>query len=217
MKSSSKSRLVLLGPPAAGKGSVAKLLTKHLAIPAGSTGAMLRQEVKSGSEIGKFAEAYTKQGKLFTDDIALQVVEAWLLRNGNQFILDGFPRTVGQAHAFEKMLAEKSLSVDIVFALELSVESIEQRILSRLTCSSCGSTFSTKLDKNLTVGSACPSCSKPLERRQDDNPETLRERLIQHRQLSAPVEDFYQERNLLVRINADQAPQAVFDEIALHL
>lgn len=177
---------------------------------------MLRQEIKSGSELGKLAESYTKHGKLFTDDIALRVVASWMERNGNHFILDGFPRTVGQALAFEEMLSKKTLSIDCVFALELSAEVIEQRILSRLTCSSCGSTYSMELDKNLEPTSPCPACSHPLESRYDDNLETLKERLSQHQELSAPVENFYQDRNLLTRINADQSPQAVFDDIIQH-
>ena len=135
-----KNRIVLLGPPASGKGTQAALLSATFGIPAASTGAMLREEKARGSAIGAEAERWTHEGKLFPDELALRVVWKWL-DNRRRFILDGFPRTLGQAQSFDDGLEERSLPLDVVYFLNLSDELARERMTSRLTCFQCGSVF----------------------------------------------------------------------------
>jgi len=188
------------------------MLSDHLQIPTGSTGAMLRQERTAGSDLGREADAYTAEGKLFPDTIALKVVERWLEENGDRFILDGFPRTVGQARAFDQMLTRRGGEVDAVIALQLPRTEIERRVLSRLTCEDCGATFSTSLH-NVAEGGECPKCGGRLGRRKDDTLEALDQRLQQHTTLSQPVEAHYAAQGKLVSIDVSAGVESAFQEV----
>lgn len=203
-----KSRVVLLGPPASGKGTQAALLSASFGIPHASTGAMLREENARGSEIGVEAECYTRDGRLFPDALAMKVVWRWLDDHG-RFILDGFPRTLGQAHSFDAGLKERKLPLDVVFLLELSEPAIRERLASRLTCSACGAVFSETFHQ-LAPENPCPRCGGKLDRRADDTPEALDERLVQYRELTLPVADHYRSRGLLKEIDVSPGRDAVF-------
>ncbi len=148
-----KNRIVLLGPPASGKGTQAALLSATFGIPAASTGAILREEKARGSDIGTEAERWTIQGKLFPDELALRVVWKWL-DNRRRFILDGFPRTLGQAKSFDQGLEERRLPLDVVYFLELSDDLVRERMTSRLTCASAAR-FTTR--SSMTSLSKCPA------------------------------------------------------------
>ena len=206
-----KSRIVLLGPPASGKGTQAALLSATFGIPATSTGAMLREEKARGSELGVEAEHWTLEGKLFPDDLALRVVWKWL-DDHRRFILDGFPRTLGQAKSFDRGLEERSLPLDVVYFLKLSDELVRERMTTRLTCLSCASVFNQKFH-NVTTGTPCPKCGGELVRRNDDTDEALDRRLAQYREHTLPVAHHYRGKGLLKEVNVTAGRDAVFNSL----
>ena len=206
-----KNRIVLLGPPASGKGTQAALLAATFGIPAASTGAMLREEKARGSELGGEAERWTIEGKLFPDELALRVVWKWL-DDRRRFILDGFPRTLGQARSFDQGLEERSLPLDVVYLLKLSDELVRQRMTSRLTCSSCASVFNQKFH-NVTTDTPCPKCGGELVRRNDDTDEALDRRLAQFREHTLAVAHHYRGKGLLKEVNVTAGRDAVFNHL----
>jgi adenylate kinase len=206
-----KNRIVLLGPPASGKGTQAALLSATFGIPAASTGAILREEKARGSEIGAEAERWTIQGNLFPDELALRVVWKWL-DNRRRFILDGFPRTIGQARSFDQGLDERSLPLDVVYFLKLSEKLVRERMTSRLTCSKCGSVFNEKFH-DVTTETPCPRCGGELVRRKDDTEEALDHRLAQFREHTLPVAHHYREKGLLKEVDVTAGRDAVFKRL----
>lgn len=210
-----KNRIVLLGPPASGKGTQAALLSATFGIPATSTGAMLREEKARGSQVGVEADRWTSQGRLFPDELALRVVWSWI-DGRTRFILDGFPRTVGQAESFDEGLQERSLPLDAVYFLNLPDSVVKQRMTSRLTCEACGSVFNEKFH-GLTSGAACPQCGGTLGRRNDDTDEALEQRLASYRELTLPVAAHYRGRGLLkevdVRPGRDEVYNALYQDM----
>jgi adenylate kinase len=206
-----KNRIVLLGPPASGKGTQAALLAATFGIPAASTGAILREEKARGSEIGAEAERWTIQGKLFPDELALRVVWRWL-GNRRRFILDGFPRTLGQAESFDHGLEERDLPLDVVYFLQLPDELIHERMTTRLTCTQCGSVFNEKFH-NVAVDTPCPRCGEELTRRDDDTHDALDRRLAQFREHTSPVVRHYREEGLLKEVDATAGRDAVFNRL----
>lgn len=203
-----KNRIVLLGPPASGKGTQAALLSATFGIPAASTGAILREEKARGSDIGIEAERWTIQGRLFPDELALRVVWKWL-DNRRRFILDGFPRTLGQAKSFDQGLEERRLPLDVVYFLELSDDLVRERTTSRLTCASCGAVYNEKFH-DVSLEMPCPRCGGELMRRNDDTHEALEHRLDQFRQHTLPVAHHYREKGLLKEVDATAGRDAVF-------
>lgn len=206
-----KSRIVLLGPPASGKGTQAALLSATFGIPAASTGAMLRDEKARRSKLGAEAERWTIQGKLFPDELALRVVWKWL-ENRRRFILDGFPRTLGQAESFDQGLEERNMPLDVVYFLNLSDELVRERMTSRLTCSRCASVFNEKFH-DVTIDTPCPRCGGDLVRRNDDTDEALDHRLAQYREHTLPVAHHYREKGLLKEVDVTAGRDAVFNRL----
>jgi len=206
-----KSRIVLLGPPASGKGTQAALLSATFGIPAASTGAMLRDEKARRSKLGAEAERWTIQGKLFPDELVLRVVWKWL-ENRRRFILDGFPRTLGQAESFDQGLEERNMPLDVVYFLNLSDELVRERMTSRLTCSRCASVFNEKFH-DVTIDTPCPRCGGDLVRRNDDTDEALDHRLAQYREHTLPVAHHYREKGLLKEVDVTAGRDAVFNRL----
>lgn len=207
-----KNRIVLLGPPASGKGTQAALLAATFGMPNTSTGAMLRAEQAKGSPLGEEAARWTKEGKLFPDDLALRVVWHWI--NGHdRFILDGFPRTVGQAEAFDQGLAERGLHLDQVYFLDVPDSLVKQRMSTRLTCTSCGAVYNESFH-DVSLSTPCPNCGGALARRADDTDTALEQRLLQYRELTLPVVEHYRALNLLTRI--DSSPERYEVYMALY-
>jgi len=203
----------LLGPPASGKGTQAEMIAAKYGIPSASTGAMLREERARGTALGREADQWTAAGRLFPDEIALRVVRHWLDERGAEsFLLDSFPRTLGQATAFDAELSEMGVELDAVFHLRLSDDEIRERVASRITCTQCGASFSSILH-GVTDGDACPACGERLVRRHDDTMETLEERLAQHRLHTEPVVDFYRATGRLTEIDASTGRDVVFQKI----
>lgn len=206
-----KQRVVLLGPPASGKGTQAALLGATFAIPHTSTGEMLRRERAAGTAIGLKADSFTRQGLLFPDSLALEVVEKWI-DGRDRFLLDGFPRTVGQAIAFGRMLEARHLPLDVVYLLDLSDSEVRRRMLGRLTCESCGAVYNTEFHK-ITVSSPCPKCAGRLARRADDTEQALDHRLAQYHELTAPVASHYTNLGLLKSIDVSPGRDEVFNTL----
>lgn len=186
--------LILLGAPGAGKGTQAENICRHLHIPAISTGNILREAVKKGTEHGRRAKSYMDAGELVPDDILIDIIKERLAqpdcRNG--FILDGFPRTVPQAEALDRM----GVPIDKVIEISVGDDQIVERMSGRRVCEKCGSSYHT-LYKPSKDGKTCDLCGGRLVQRADDAPETVRERLkVYHRQ-TEPLKNYYEQKKIL--------------------
>ena len=210
-----KQRIVLLGPPASGKGTQADRLAVETGIPHVSTGALLRTERTRGTTLGHEADSFTSKGLLVPDELVIRIIKNWITTNGTQFLFDGFPRSVIQADYLNTSLAALHAPLDLLIVLELSEEEIRRRVTSRLSCLKCGATFSEKLD-GFSIGTSCPRCGHHLVRRNDDTLEALERRLEMYQELTFPVIGYYEQTtpHLLHRINAEEGSDAVFAEIS---
>ncbi len=194
-------RLILLGPPGAGKGTQAKLLVNRFAIPQVSTGDMLRAAVKAGTRLGQEAKRYMDQGALVPDAVIIGLVRERLRQPdcAGGYILDGFPRTVAQAEALEKTLAALHASLDHVVSLEVPTEDLVLRIAGRRTCRNCGAMYHVRFSPSQTDG-RCDACGGPTYQRDDDHEETVRRRLGVYAEQTTPLISFYEARGLLRRV-----------------
>ena len=186
-------RLILLGPPGAGKGTQAKLIVDRFNIPQLSTGDMLRGAVASGSKIGQRAKAVMDAGKLVSDDIVIGIVSERVDEEdcANGFILDGFPRTLQQADALEAMFEEKGLTLSAVVELQVDDDALVERVAGRFTCANCGEGYHDKF-KLPAKPNVCDRCgSGDFARRADDNEETMRTRLRAYYKETAPLVGYY--------------------------
>ena len=191
-------KLILLGPPGAGKGTQAEILNKKLGIPTISTGNILRAAVKNGTPVGLKAKEYMDAGKLVPDEVIIGVISERLAEADcqNGFILDGVPRTIPQAEALEKA----GISFDAVVTIEISDEEIVERMAGRRVCTACGAPYHVK-NMPPKVEGVCDACGGKLEARADDKPEVVRDRLQVYHKETAPLKDFYAARNLLKTVD----------------
>lgn len=187
-------KLILLGPPGAGKGTQAEILSKKLGIETISTGVMLRNAIREGSELGKLAERYINDGKLVPDDVVVGIVKQRLAQDDCKkgFILDGFPRTIAQAEA----LSESGVEIDKVLSLEVSDETIIERLSGRRECKECGTPYHI-LHKPSPAGDKCV-CGGKLIQRADDNEKTVRNRIEVYHNQTEPIKEYYQAQGKLV-------------------
>lgn len=204
-------RMILIGPPGAGKGTQAQILTEKHNVVAISTGDLFRARVKDPNDpLGKQIKAILESGKLVPDEITVQMIEDRLEQPDckNGFILDGFPRSVAQAEALEKMLAKKNIKLDAVVQMEINDDKLVERIAGRFTCSGCGTGYHDKFKQPHAPG-ACDSCGAKdsFTRRSDDNEATVRSRLDTYYTQTAPILPFYERLGVLKRVDgmADMA------------
>ena len=198
-------KLILLGPPGAGKGTQAKMLTERFGIPQISTGDMLRAAVKEGTPMGLQAKACMDAGALVPDEVVVGIVRERLQQAdcAAGFILDGFPRTVPQAEALTATLDELGKELDAVLSLEVDVEALVERLTGRRTCKECGRGYHLKFDPPRQAG-ICDACGGTLFQRDDDQEATIRKRLEVYREQTAPLAGYYQQHHLLSRVDGMQ-------------
>ena len=199
--------LILLGPPGAGKGTQAKRLEDKYKLVQLSTGDMLRELAKQDSALGTEVRTVLEAGQLVSDDLIARMIADRIdqddCRNG--FLLDGFPRTLVQAHMLDEMLQRKGLAVDAVIRLAVDEEVLVERITGRFTCASCGEGFHDRF-KRPAVDGVCDVCGgTEFKRRSDDNEETVRKRFQAYRDQTSPILPFYVEKGLLREVDALQA------------
>ena len=196
-------RLILLGPPGAGKGTQAAWIRDRYAIPQLSTGDMLRAAVARGSAIGRAAKAVMEAGQLVSDEIINGIVAERLDEPdcGNGFVLDGYPRTVAQAEALDAMLSERGLALDGVIEIQVDADALIERIAGRFACARCGEGYHDRFKRPKTPG-VCDVCgATEFIRRKDDNAETVRARLAAYAAQTAPLLPYYAARGLLHQVD----------------
>ena len=204
--------LILLGAPGAGKGTQAVRLAEAFALPHVSTGDLFRDHLSRGSSFGLKAKEFMDAGQLVPDEVVLDMLQERVSQAdcGTGYLLDGFPRTLPQAEA----LAQRLDSGDhvLVVALEVDAETIVQRASGRLLCRSCGNIQHTEFKPPAKEG-VCDNCHGELFQRPDDAPEVVRERLVVYEKQTAPLIDFYGKKEVLVRVDGEAAPDAVFEAV----
>ena len=209
--------LLLLGPPGAGKGTQAGVISKKYSIPHISTGEILRNCIKNGSEIGKKAKSYVESGQLVPDKLVIQMVKERIMKPDctNGFILDGFPRNYKQAVELDICLKELGKEIDSALNFDASEQVIVERLTGRRVCSQCEAIFHIK-NMPPKVDGVCDKCGGKLIQRKDDHEETIRNRLNVYRESAQPLLDYYQEKGLLFTIPADKDYREVEKLLAEH-
>ena len=210
-------RIILLGPPGAGKGTQAKVLAEKLKLTHISTGDILRQNVSKATQLGKQAIEFMNKGMLVPDELVTKMltqrIEQPDVRQG--FILDGFPRNIRQAQTLDDMLKQRNMSIDMVAYLDASEPVIIQRLSGRLVCSACGAIFHAK-NMPPKKEMICDNCGKSLYQRTDDRVETIKNRLAVYKKESAGTIQYYEKQKKLHRLDADEETETVINNI-IHL
>ncbi len=195
-------KIIFLGAPGAGKGTQAEIVSKRLGIPTISTGAIIREALKTGTEMGLKAKKFIEAGQLVPDDVVIGIVKERLGQSDckDGFILDGFPRTVPQAEALDKM----GITLDRVVSIEVSDEKIIERMSGRRVCTECGATYHTAY-KPSADGVSCDKCKKELTMRSDDAPEVVKSRLEVYHSTTEPLKEYYGKMgNLAIVMGAEE-------------
>ncbi|MEW6101347.1 MAG: adenylate kinase [Candidatus Omnitrophota bacterium] len=207
-------KMILLGPPGAGKGTQAKSLAKRLGVPHISTGDLLRQNVKENTGLGQEAKSFMDSGLLVPDTLVARMLNERLSLNDikNGFILDGYPRNISQAKTLDAMLDERALDIDMVIYLDTSENVIVQRLSGRLVCSNCAANFHIK-NMPPKVSGVCDNCGAKLYQREDDKVETIKKRLSVYRKEVSALIDYYENKNKLYRVPSDDEAGIVLDRI----
>lgn len=202
--------LILLGPPGAGKGTQAKVLTERFGIPQISTGDILRVAVKNQTSFGVRAKAFMDQGALVPDDLVIDIIRERLSMadSAHGFILDGFPRTVAQADVLSKMLSDNAKAIDHVISITVDNDELIQRVIGRLTCKGCGRGYHLKFDPPAAEGK-CNVCGADLYQRDDDKEETMRARLAAYASQTAPLIEYYTKLGLVRPVDGLGAIQEI--------
>jgi len=195
--------LILLGPPGAGKGTQAKIIEERFGAVQLSTGDMLRAAVAAGTEVGRAAKAAMEGGQLVADDIVVGIISERIDQPDceNGFILDGFPRTVVQAEALDRLFAEKHKTLEAVIEIRVDDERLVERIAGRFSCANCGKGYHDKFNRPQREG-VCDECgAQDFVRRADDNAETVKSRLLAYHEQTAPLIEYYRKRDKLISVD----------------
>jgi adenylate kinase len=196
-------RIILLGPPGAGKGTQAVGISQACAVPHISTGDILRANVREGTELGAEAKRYMDAGDLVPDEVIIGMVGDRLDEPdaAGGFLFDGFPRTVPQAEALERLLVDRATPLDVVLRLAVDESEVVKRLTGRRTCTACGGISHVEFDPPATEG-VCDACGGELEQREDDREDVVLNRLEVYRTQTEPLEHFYWQRGLLRDVEA---------------
>lgn len=207
-------RLILLGPPGAGKGTQAKRLVEKYGIPQISTGDMLRAALKAGTELGKEAKTYMDAGKLVPDSVVIGLIDERIKEADckNGFMLDGFPRTVAQADALKGVMDKMGLKLDHVISIDVDNDDLLGRLTGRRTCRGCGAGFHVQFDPPKIEG-VCDKCGAELYQRDDDKEETIRNRLKVYADQTEPLIAYYKAAGLLRSIVGTGSIDEIFGRI----
>ncbi len=211
-------RLILLGPPGAGKGTQAVSIVDKYKVPHISTGDIFRYNIKEGTDLGKKAKDYMDKGLLVPDELVLKIVEDRLKMDDCKggFLLDGFPRTVMQAVALDEVLRNMDVSLDKVINIEADKDILVERAVGRRICKECGATFHIKNNPSKR-GDICDKCGGDLYQRADDNEETVATRIEVYLKDTTPLIDYYGRQNKLVTVDGIKAIDKVFEDIVASL
>ena len=207
-------RIILVGPPGAGKGTQAEKIVAKYDVAHISTGDILRANVKAGTELGKKAKSFMDAGGLVPDDVIVGMMRGRLAEDDckNGFILDGFPRTVPQAEALTALLAEMGLKLDGVILLDVDDDTVVERLCGRRMCKKCGRIFHVTF-KPSSKGDLCDECGGELYQRDDDKESVIRQRLAVYHSQTAPLVDYYGKAGLLLRVPGAEAGDKVLSHI----
>jgi len=207
--------IILLGAPGSGKGTQAKKMTTSFAIPQISTGDMLREAIKNGTEMGRKAKVFMDQGGLVPDDVVIGIVRDRLREKDcdKGFILDGFPRTIPQAQALDRAVKELGKEITSVLSLEVDEEEIMERLSGRRTCAGCGAMYHVRFNPPKAEG-RCDKCAGTLLQRDDDKEETIRTRLVNYKKSTEPLIEYYRKTGKVHAVKASGDIDAIFADIS---
>lgn len=208
-------RIILLGPPGAGKGTQAAKIVEKYNIPHISTGDIFRKNIKEGTELGKKAQEYINQGQLVPDELTVGLVNDRLAQDDckDGFMLDGFPRNVFQAVSLDEFLKNEGISLDAVVNIEVDKNKLVNRIVGRRICKSCGATYHVTFNAPEKEG-CCDVCGGELMQRADDTEETVSKRIQVYLDQTTPLIDYYSKQKKIADINGDQDINKVFEDIS---
>ncbi len=207
-------KIVLLGPPGAGKGTQAKLISEKYSIPHISTGDIFRKNISEKTKLGVEAKRYMDNGQLVPDQVTIDIVKDRLSKNDCKegFLLDGFPRTVKQAEALDEFLNENHNKIDAALLIDVEEKFILERMTGRRVCPSCGASYHIRFNPPKVEGK-CDACDSDLIQRKDDTEATVKERLDVYNQQTQPLVDYYKNQNALLKVEGTKEINQVFDEI----
>lgn len=207
--------IILLGAPGAGKGTQAKKISAAFAIPQISTGDMLREAVKIGTEMGRRAKGFMDAGGLVPDEVVIGIVKDRLKAKDcdKGFILDGFPRTIPQAQALDAVVRELGKEIGTVLSLEVDENELLERLTGRRTCTACGAMYHVRFNPPKAAGK-CDKCGTALIQRDDDKEETIKARLVNYRKSTEPLLDYYKGTGKIKAVKASGEIDAIYENIA---
>lgn len=207
--------IFIMGAPGSGKGTFSSKIKEEYNLNHISTGDIFRANISQGTELGLQAKAYAEQGKLVPDEITNKMVKDYLATlsdKKNGYLLDGYPRTLDQAKAFEEMTDGTDLAVDVILAMDVPTDVLTRRITGRRTCKDCGEIYNI-YSKPTKVEGVCDRCGGELTQRKDDNEESLTVRLDEYSNNTEPVIDYYEKKNMVSHINADASMDEIWSSV----
>lgn len=207
--------IFIMGAPGSGKGTFSSKIKEEYNLNHISTGDIFRANISQGTELGLQAKAFAEQGKLVPDEITNKMVKDYLATlsdKKNGYLLDGYPRTLDQAKAFEEMTDGTDLAVDVILAMDVPTDVLTRRITGRRTCKDCGEIYNI-YSKPTKVEGVCDRCGGELTQRKDDNEESLKVRLDEYSNNTEPVIDYYEKKNMVSHINADASMDEIWSSV----